>query len=239
MFARLAPILLLTLNSCIMTLAEQTLTTKRESFSAEGISEVRIEAGAGSLTITGRSEATTIEIFAEFKARLRNDEDARQVLDNLILIMEPRGSTFYIKTGQKESWDWGNSAQIDLEINLPASTSLDVKDSSGSIVIASMDRDLVIDDGSGSIDLEDIGGRIIIDDGSGSVQVRNAGNDVEIDDGSGGINIAHVTGNVTISDGSGSIDVEDVEGDLTVPRAGSGSLRYRDVRGRLDVPKKK
>jgi len=239
MFARFAPILLLAMNSCIMTMAEQTLSTKTESFSAEGIDMVRLEVGAGSLTITGNPGATSVEIVAEFKARLRTDAEAQRVLDNLVLIMEPRGSTFYIKTGQKQSWDLGNSGRIDLKVTVPTSTSLSVTDSSGSISISGMDRDLDIEDGSGSIEVEDVGGRIVIEDGSGSIQVRNAGSDVEIDDGSGGIVVTHVTGNVTISDGSGSIDVEDIEGALTVPRAGSGSLRYRDVRGSLDVPKKR
>jgi hypothetical protein len=239
MIARFAPILLLAMNSCILTMAEQTLSTRRESFSAEGIETVRFEAGAGFLRITGQSGSASIEIDAEFKARLRHDSDAQRVLDNLILVMEPRGSTFYIKTGQKKNFDWGMSGSIDLEVRVPSATSLDVTDSSGSMVIAAMDRRISIEDGSGSIDIEDVEGNIVIDDGSGSIEVRNAGADLEIEDGSGGIIVRHVSGSVTISDGSGSINVEDVEGDFMVPRAGSGSLRYRDIRGRLDVPKKR
>lgn len=229
---------LLLLCGCNVSLAEQTLTVKRESFPALGVARARFEAGAGFLVIQGRLGVSAIEVTAEFKGRAGSPADEQRILENLKLTMEVRGDTFHLKTEQREGWRWGRSGWIDVTVILPPKTTLDVVDGSGSLSISGIDGDVTIDDGSGEVNLDRIQGTVEVKDGSGSIEIRDVGKNVRIEDGSGGITVRHVQGDVRIEDGSGSIEVEDVGGSLDVPSAGSGSVRYRDVRGTVRVPRR-
>jgi len=221
---------------CVHIMADETLATKKQSFPAAGVRDARIDTSSGSLEITGRPGASSIEVTAVYKGR---PADKERILDNWTLTMEVRGSSFYLKSEPKEHFGWGNQGAIDLTVTLPSEIALDIEDGSGGMRISDMDRDVVIEDGSGGIVVDHVRGNLRIDDGSGSIRVENIGGNLTIEDGSGGIDVRHVGGNVRIDDGSGSIEVEDVAGDLDIPSAGSGSLRYRDVRGRIDVPKRR
>ena len=226
-------------TSCVFGMAEQTLRTQKESFPAAAISTVRLETGAGSLTVTGQEGVTAIDVTAAFKANVSSENDAKRILDNLKLTMEVRGNTFYLKTEQRNDWHWGDSGRIDITIVLPSRLPLDIDDGSGAISVKGMGGDIAIDDGSGEIEIDGVQGNLTIQDGSGGIRIRNAARDLEIEDGSGGIDIRHVGGNVRIEDGSGSMNVEDVDGNLVVPRGGSGSIHYSDVRGRIDIPRRR
>jgi hypothetical protein len=226
-------------GSCAFSMAEQTLRTQNESFSAANVSAVRLETGPGSLQVTGIPGALSIEVTAEFKANLGSQSDTKRILDNLKLTMETRGDTFYLKSEQLGDWHWGDSGRIDLTISVPSAVRLDIDDGSGSMSVKGMGRDVRIEDGSGEIDVDGVEGNLVVNDGSGSIWIRNVKGEVEIEDGSGGIDIAHVGRSVRIDDGSGSIDVEDVAGDLVIPHDGSGSIHHRDVRGRLDLPRRR
>jgi len=236
----LNPLILLVFTSgCTFSMANQTLRTQKESVPAAGLTMARLETGAGSLTINGQRGASTIEVFAEYKAAIQSESDAERILNNLKLTMEVRGSTFYLKSEQLQSWNWGNSGRIDLTITLPPSLSLEVNDGSGSIMITGMDRPITIEDGSGEIEVDHVRGNLRIDDGSGEIRILDIDGDVDVSDRSGEITVRRVEGSVHIRDGSGGIEVEDVSGDLIIPDEGSGSLRYRDIRGRVDVPKRR
>lgn len=224
-------------GSCAFSMAEQTLRTQNESFPSAGVSAVHLETGPGSLQVTGRPGAPSIEVTAEFKANIGSQSDAKRILDNLKLTMETRGDTFFLKSEKLSDWNWGDSGRIDLTIIVPSAVRLDIDDGSGSMSVKGMGRDVRIEDGSGEIEVDGVDGDLVVDDGSGSIWIRNVKGEVEIEDGSGGIDVAHVGGSVRIDDGSGSIDVEDVARDLIIPHDGSGSVHYRDVRGRLDIPR--
>jgi len=223
----------------MLSLAEQTVATRRHTFPAAGVTTARLDTGAGELTIRGRAGASEIEVVADYKAHSPGRLSAQEIIDKLKLSMEVRGGTFYLKTADREDWNWGHDGSIDLTVTVPAAVALEVRDGAGGMTITGIDGDVTIHDGSGGIEVEDVRGKLRIDDGSGSIVVRNVGGAIDIVDGSGSIEIVHAGGDVRIEDGSGSIDVRDVAGRLDVPRKGSGSVHYSDVRGRVDVPRRK
>ena len=235
----LASLWFLTLSSCLVLSAAETLLTKRETFAAAGVTNARIETGAGSLTITGRQGASTIEVVADYKGPAASEQKKREIIDNLRLSMEVRNGTFHLKSENVQTSNWMNHGWIDLHITVPAELSLKIDDGSGSMSVTGIGGDVTIDDGSGEIEAERIQGNLSIEDGSGSIRVRDVGRNLQIRDGSGGIRIEHVAGDVQIHDGSGSIEVIDVTGSLTVPEHGSGSIHYEQVRGRVQVPSRR
>lgn len=212
---------------------------------AEGVKRVRVDARAGDLKIVGRPGATKVEASGEACGSTAGR------LADVRLDAERKGDevrvTVTIPDGQ-------GSAQLDLEVIVPAGAELIVDDTSGSMEITNVAA-LQVDDNSGEIEISDIAGDVTIDDNSGEIEVRNVRGQVRIKDGSGEISIADAgsvridsdgSGEITIDriagdvyideDGSGSINVASIGGDFTVDDDGSGGIDHKDVRGKVTIP---
>jgi hypothetical protein len=210
---------------------------KRElSLNADGVEALQIEAGAGSLDVTGAPGATKIVVAALIRVPDADADKARQIIsEDLVLSLGRDGRNAELKGYFRNSRRLlGNSPGVDLEVRVPEGMSLDIEDGSGSVEVRNVRGDIELTDGSGSIRMSDVGGTLRVRDGSGSIAIQDAGGDIEIVDGSGSINVARVQGNVTIEDGSGSMDISDVSGNLSIPEDGSGSVDYSGISGRVD-----
>jgi len=203
---------------------------------AEGISQLTINAGAGSMDVTGVAGLDKINVKATIVVPGKDEDKAIRVIEKRIRLSLDRNA------GKAELKAWfesglmsfGSSPYIVLEISVPEGMALNIDDGSGSIDIVDLAGDITIDDGSGSIDIRNVAD-VRIDDGSGSIDLVGAAGNVSIVDGSGSISVKHVQGSVTIDDGSGSIEVTDIDSDLIIVDDGSGSLRFSDIRGTVDA----
>lgn len=201
----------------------------------DGISSFEIDAGAGSLVVTGVEDLHKILVTATINVPDEDEDDAREMIEKgLRLSLEKVRDEARLEAAFEDySWGWGDSPTVDLDVRVPHGLALVVDDGSGSMKIIDVMSDVSIDDGSGSVSVKGANS-VVIDDGSGSVTVVGVTGDVEIEDGSGSITVEQVGGSVTIDDGSGSIDVEDVEHDLIIVDDGSGGLNVSNVRGTID-----
>lgn len=202
----------------------------------DGVSSLDIDAGSGSLVVTGVEGLDKILVSATINVPDEDDDDARELIEKgLRLSLEKaQDEARLIADFKDRAWSWGDSPSIDLDVQVPQGLTLVVDDGSGSIKIIDARSHVTVDDGSGSLSIE--GAQSVkIDDGSGSVTVVDVSGDVDIEDGSGSITVEKVGGSVTIDDGSGGIDVEDVEHDLTIIDDGSGGLNASNVRGDIDA----
>ena len=206
------------------------------NLAAGGIASVDIEAGAGSLEITGVPGADEIAVMATIQVPDRDADKARELIESeLVLMLEKRGETAVLKAYfEHKAWTFGDSPSVQLVVQMPDNLNLAVEDGSGSLQISDVSGNIEVEDGSGSITMTNVGGEIEIDDGSGSISVEGVGGDISIDDGSGGIRVQGVAGSVIIDDGSGSINVSDVEKDLIIVDDGSGGLNFSDIKGRVE-----
>ncbi|MGA7615497.1 MAG: hypothetical protein WBX15_10000 [Thermoanaerobaculia bacterium] len=219
------------------------------TMNADGVSVVRVEAGAGSLVIKG----TDSKMVA---ARGDACASSESILAGIDIEITRSGNEIRVKAKMPDSgFHIGYyEAKLDLAVEVPRSVKLVVHDGSGETTISGVAA-ADVDDGSGALEVRDITGDVKIEDGSGELRVQNVGGNVTLSDGSGGIEIAgvgsvHITedgsGSIEIrkvvrdvridDDGSGSIDVADVGGDFTVGNAGSGGVHSSNVRGRVRVP---
>ena len=203
---------------------------------AEGISQLTINAGAGSMDVTGVAGLDKINVKATIVVPGKDEDKAVRVIEKRIRLSLDRNAG----KAELEAWfesglmSFGSSPYIALEISVPEGMALNIDDGSGSIDIVDLAGDITIDDGSGSIDIRNVAD-VRIDDGSGSIDLVSAAGNVSIVDGSGSISVKHVQGSVTIDDGSGSIEVTDIDSDLIIVDDGSGSLRFSDIRGTVDA----
>ncbi len=211
-------------------------TTKTLDLSTQGVKRFEIEAGAGSLTVTGRDGLTAIEVKAEIVARHVRDEDMDGFLkDRIELILEKRGDAAVLVSRIRERlrlFSLDDDAVINLTVSVPKDMPLEIDDGSGSVVVEDLAA-VRIDDGSGSIRVDRIAGEVKIDDGSGGIEIDDVKGNVSVDDGSGEILIRRVGGTVTIDDGSGSIDIKDVDKDVRLVRTGSGGVDVSNVKGQV------
>lgn len=206
------------------------------SVDAVGIAQLTIDAGAGSLDVTGVAGFDRIAVSATIVVPDKDEAEALRTIErDMTLSLVARGSE-----AQLNSWfdrgllGLGTDAHISLKITVPKGLAMNISDGEGAIDVNNVEGDIVIDDGSGSIDIRNAR-RVEIDDGSGSIEVERAEGDVSIVDGSGNINVRTVGGSVSIDDISGSIAVTDVERNLVVVDEGNGRLRYTDIRGTIDA----
>jgi len=199
-----------------------------------GLTEFVIDAGAGSLVVTGADDAAEISVTATIIIEDKNEKDALKLIEKrLDLQLERDGDRAELKSGFNSGWHWDGNATIDLDVRMPAGIALNVDDGSGSTTISGVMGDVFVDDGSGSIHITNAGS-VTVDDGSGSIKVSAASGDVYIVDGSGTIEIQGVGGSVRIEDGSGHIRVDDVEKDLIIEDDGSGGVKFSNVRGNVE-----
>ena len=209
---------------------------KRElSLDSAGVETIEIEAGAGSLDVTGIPGAGRILVVATIEVPDADADEAREIIEEtLVLRLEKAGSRAALDGYFKDSrWSFRESPRVHLDVRVPEKLSLDIEDRSGPVDVRDVTGAIKLDDGSGSIRVAGNGGSLKIEDGSGSIEIERSGGDVTIVDGSGSIVIAGVEGSVTVTDGSGSIDVRDIAGDLVVLDDGSGSFDYSGIAGRV------
>jgi hypothetical protein len=226
---------------------------------AAGARVIRISAGSGYLNVTGRTGITQVRVTGVARA------SSRRILDEIKLQAERQGDEVVIKMitpdHDNSLWDVFRGdyrQQLDLDIDVPIGTPLEVADGSGELKIRGTGP-VRLTDGSGDLEVAGITGDVRIHDGSGTVSVRGVDGDVEVDDGSGNIDADNVTGNFTIgsegsgnvdvtgvggtmrieSKGSGGVNVDRVGGDFIVDRKGSGSIDYNTVKGRVSIPERR
>jgi len=218
------------------TLAQDYDAPRNATVNAAGATSVRIDARAGLLRVTGRTDLTEVRVRGTARA------SSRDLLDDIKVEAVRNGNQIEVRALVPESRDsgWNDHAVLDLVIEVPATLALDVDDTSGDLTVESINAKVRIEDSSGNIRVRDVGD-VWISDSSGGIDVRGVKGSVDIDDDSSGeIEVYDVTGSVRVGhDGSGSIDVSRVGGDFIVGRDGSGSIDYGDVKGKIDIPRKR
>lgn len=190
--------------------------TKQLTLAASSLERLEIDAGAGSLALTG-GDFNVISVTADI---YQAEQGAKYCL-----------SLDYLKENAKVAQLAANNcrgdARIDITITLPRELITEINDNAGRIEINNASV-TVIEDGSGSIKIKNNHTVLDIKDGSGSIDVTLIEGDVRIEDGSGSIQVSDVAGLVTIKDGSGSIHVSNAGG-FNLLSDGSGSVNLSNV----------
>lgn len=211
-------------------------TTKTLSLPAQGISDLKIDCGAGFLKVEGSESLDKIEVEAEIILQGRSERRAEDYIRKNIKLdlKKQENSAVLVSHINQRPWMFSFRSQvINLTVHVPSDIDLNIKDGSGSISVTDINGRLEVDDGSGEIRINSIGGSLRVEDGSGALDVQDISGDVWIDDGSGSIKVRQIGQNVTVSDGSGSILIDGVGGDVVIRDDGSGSLRIQNVKGKV------
>lgn len=199
------------------------------------VNSLKIKAGAGRLDVVGVPGSNAVTVTATIQVPGGDSERTRAKIErDMVLTLEQNSGVGELRAYfRKGFWQWGDSRNIQLEVQVPAGLHLDIKDGTGSIEIQNVHGDLFVDDGTGSLTMKAVGGDVKIKDGTGSIFVTTVGGDISVRDGTGGIKISGVAGSVTVKDGTGDINIDDVEKDLIIVNEGTGGIRYSNIRGSI------
>ena len=219
----------------------------------DGSEQLSVLAGAGDLSIKGHSGTSE----ARISGRVCSSDE--EWLNKADLVAEGgREAEIAVNLPEVSGWSLAGKHYIymDLEIDVPDTVTLDVRDSSGDMTIAKTGP-ISIADSSGDIDLEDIRGGVTLEDSSGEIGLKGIEGDVLVRqdssgdiygrdieggvrverDSSGDIRFRDISGDFTVErDSSGDITADGVGGDFRVLRDGSGEIHSSDVTGEVDVP---
>ena len=229
---------LLLVIACLFSTSLQAWNCKYEKqidqvLELEGNEEPVVLAAAGDLKITGVKDSST----AVIKGRVCVSKEGLLQESTVETTGGKQAKIVVELPDMSESWSFtGSYAYIDLEIEVPEETRLNVKDSSGDVEIAGVSA-LQIKDSSGDVEITDIEGSVTLQDSSGDLVMNDIEGDVTVEsDSSGDIRGHDVEGSVlVIRDSSGDIRFINVGKDFTVERDSSGDITAKGVGGDFNV----
>ncbi|MDE0103218.1 MAG: hypothetical protein OXN89_12645 [Bryobacterales bacterium] len=195
--------------------------------SAESVDDLRIKAGAGSLSVRGSAGLGEVSIRGTACA------PTAEALDQAQVRSAKNGTTVILTVEMPRARRLAARASLDLEVVLPRNLPVSIEDSSGDVVVSGTGG-LVVRDSSGDVSVSDVTGDVSVRDGSGSIAIKEVTGSVTVTDGSGGIAIRSVGGDVAVHDGSGDMELLEIGGNLAV-RDGSGGIDVRNVAGHFSL----
>jgi hypothetical protein len=220
--------------TCVSTpaFAEQCRAEKtiERAFKSGGISALKINALAGYLEISAANSS-------DIKFSGHTCTDSEEWLHRMTLDVEQQGETLILTVMipyDHEDFD-ADYAYMDIDLTMPANIPLEVKDSSGDIIIDNVSA-IRVDDSSGNIRINHNRSSLTVRDSSGEIIIRDLKGDLEISDSSGDIDVREVYGTVRIPrDSSGEIDIETITGEVIIGSDSSGDIEITDIAANVEI----
>lgn len=198
------------------------------SLSAEGLKELDVTTGSGSIEIQGGS-GTEIVVMGYIQVRRTRGQDPEAIVREIEADPPIEFDGSKLSIGHRDRWGYRAHVSISYEIQVPAGTEVASDTGSGAQIITGMATDLKVRTGSGHIELKDIAGTVIAETGSGAIRAQRIAGAFSASTGSGSITLAQTAaGDVDVSTGSGRIELNGIVGGL---EASTGSGRI-NVAGR-------
>ena len=212
-----------------------------KSFETPGPITLRVEVQRGDVTLTASEVSTT-------RVRLiPHDGDSDRLTEGFTV--QARGDEVVVLApkGRENGFGFGRRSSVDVEVELPVGSAIDVKTGSGDVTArgllarveaASGSGDLTFEDvdaaeltsGSGDITTRAVRGGVKAKTGSGDLTLESVGDDADLVAGSGDIQLRRADGEVTAKTGSGDIGVGASSADLTL-MTGTGDVKLGAVHG--------
>jgi len=198
-----------------------------ESFSFSGIDKLTVEGSFFEVQIIGSS---TTMVEAEFVMPTRLRERGVNVLH------ETKGSELHVWVERTvvsiTTPPWSSPSMV---FTIPVNTSVNVKNSSGSVMVEGIDTDeLNVEVSSGSLQVENCSASMTAISSSGKIAVDNCTGEKILKASSGSITVLDSDGDIEADSSSGQQRYERIEGSVAAGSS-SGNIAIRDSEGRIDL----
>ena len=202
------------------------MATLENRFETTGPVNLKVEQLVGDVTLTPTDEPTTT-------VRLRPHGRAGEELAQRFTV-EARGNDVVVLAPKKESFiGLPFRGSVDVEVDLPAGSTVDVRTASGDIRATGLLADVHAATGSGDITVHEVAAADL-KSGSGDLAVQVAQSGVRAKTGSGDVVVGQSGGRVDLASGSGDLQVRRADAEVKA-KTGSGDIVVRASVADLDL----
>jgi DUF4097 and DUF4098 domain-containing protein YvlB len=210
--------------------------------------ELHIEAPNGPIQVKTWNK-NEVHVYVERKLRTRDEDDAREMMEDFPTTVEKKGNDVWIET-EKGGWRHDNDIEGSYRVTVPREFNLDLTTAGGSIEIDDLDGDVEARTAGGSIEVGDVTGEVDVKTAGGSIEIssggqitlaKTAGGSIEIGDADGDVVAETAGGSITVDRAKGSVEVETAGGGIKLGPSGGdvdastagGSIRIDETKGRV------
>lgn len=215
----------------------KTSAKEHRSFSAEGITEVKLENSRGDISIVGVKGSSYVEFDAIRRIKANNEEEVKKIIDLLKVETEVKGSQLIIRAKYPERNIIGDglfnilfggksSYRVDFELKIPESISCKINTASGDVSVSHILGNVNIATSSGDIELREAHG-INIETSSGDLLIENCIGNAAIRTASGDMKIAGLKGDIDIKTASGDMVLKGIDGNVTIKTASGDAIVWQ------------
>ena len=202
------------------------MSTLENHFETTGPISLKVEQLVGDVTLTATDDpTTTIRLTPHGRA---GEDLARR------FTVEARGNDVVVLAPRKESFiGLPFKGSVDVEVDLPSSSTVDVRTGSGDIHGSSLLADVQAATGSGDISFHEVA-EANLKSGSGDLAVQMARAGVRAKTGSGDVVVGQSGGRVDVASGSGAVHVRRADAEVKA-KTGSGDVVIKTSVADLDL----
>ena len=206
-----------------------------KTFSAKGITNLKMNTSGGSLTVVGTTEAEAkIEVYVRSNGWNGSDnlskEELEERLKNYELSITQEGSTIVAFSKNKTS-NWGKkSLSIAFKAFIPEKSSVDLNTSGGSISVKGIVENVNGKTSGGSIAVRNCKNNINLRTSGGSISADNSSGNIDLSTSGGSISASDLNGKIDLKTSGGSITLDALKGTISAITSG-GSIKATELRG--------
>lgn len=197
-------------------------TTVEEKRALEPGGSFVLEAATGSVKLTG-----TASSGANVVIRSRRD-DFKELYD---VLLEEKPGAVHVTIKRKNFLTTLRGDSMEIEVQVPRATQVEIQTSGGSIDVEDIDRDAKLRTSGGSVDVERLGGNADVKSSGGSLKLSGIAGDIRASTSGGTIRIDGAGGRVSAETSGGSIETRFAAGNARggeLETSGGGVRVYVD-----------
>ena len=201
---------------------------------AAGVQSVRFDVQQGDFVLRGDPSVSQIEMHVSIDRFYLFKLGEENILKKLIKISGEGTPELTVSTALDPSWkNWGRAEYpIDFEIVVPPTLKINVRDTSGKIVISGMNAAVDVTDTSGTLTARNLRGALKVNKDSGDILIDDIAGPTWIASHSGQMHLRQV-GELTIESSEGNIDLTGAQSVHITNR--SGNVRISEVARTVDI----
>src|SRR5215213_1585110 len=209
-----------------------------KSLTSESIKNVEAQTSGGSISVSGVSSNTRIEVYVSpgnGKDNLSKDEIKKRLDEKYDLNVSVVNNKLVATAKAKEKIrDWKNALSISFRIFVSQNVSTDLNTSGGSLHVEKVSGKVNGRTSGGSIDLEDSKDDIELTTSGGSIDARNTQGTLKLVTSGGSLKLSGLKGSIKATTSGGSVSGKDIQGELSAFTSG-GSVYLSNLSCSLEA----
>jgi len=208
-----------------------------KSFANENVKEVVSSTSCGSISVSGNSGETRVEVYVSPNNgranSLSKEEIQKRLNEEWDLNVSVSGGKLSATSKPKErDMNWKRWLNISFKIFVPQNVSTDLATSGGSIRLYNVSGTQDFRTSGGSLTVEKVVGKVNGSTSGGSIDVSDSKDDIDLRTSGGSIKAENCTGKIKLNTSGGSLTLRDLNGTVRATTSG-GSVDGRNVIGEL------